>query len=45
VNLRPTRCDEIVRAVITDLTTVEIRRCRVLGALINEYEQAALRSG
>jgi hypothetical protein len=37
-NLRPPDSDDIVIAGITDLTTAEIRRRRVLGWLINEYE-------
>ena len=40
-NLRPPDCDEITPAVITDLATARIRRRRVLGGLINEYEWAA----
>jgi len=40
-NLRPPDSDDIVIAAITDLTTAEIRRRRVLGGLINEYERAA----
>jgi putative transposase len=40
-NLRPPDCDEITPAVITDLATARIRRRRVLGGLINEYERAA----
>jgi putative transposase len=40
-NLRPPGADEITPAVITDLATSAIRRRRVLGGLINEYERAA----
>jgi transposase InsO family protein len=40
-NLRPPDCDENALAAITGLTTAEIRRRRLLGALINEYERAA----
>jgi putative transposase len=40
-NLRPPGADEIRPAAITDLATAEIRRRRVLGGLITEYEQAA----
>ncbi len=38
---RPPVAAEILPAVIADLTTPEIRRRRVLGGLINEYERAA----
>ena len=40
-DLRPPDCDEITMATTTDLTTARIRRRRVLGGLIHEYEQAA----
>ncbi len=40
-NPRPLVAAEITPAVIADLTTPEIRRRRVLGGLINEYERAA----
>ena len=40
-NPRPPVAAEITPAVIADLTTPEIRRGRVLGGLINEYERAA----
>ncbi len=40
-NLRPPGAAEIAPAVITDLATPKIRRRRVLGGLINEYEQVA----
>ena len=40
-NLRPPVAAEITPAVIADLATPEIRRRRVLGGLINEYERAA----
>lgn len=40
-NLRPPDSDDITNAAITDLTTAGIRRRRVLGGLINEYERAA----
>jgi len=40
-NLRPPDCGEITPAVITDLATARIRRRRVLGGLINEYERAS----
>jgi putative transposase len=38
-NLRPPGADETTPAVITDLATPKIRRRRVLGGLINEYER------
>jgi putative transposase len=40
-NMRPPDCGDITMAAITDLTTAKIRRRRVLGGLINEYEQAS----
>jgi putative transposase len=40
-NLRPPVCDENVSATITGPATADIRRRRVLGGLINEYERAA----
>jgi putative transposase len=40
-NLRPPGADESTPAIITDLATPKIRRRRVLGELINEYERAA----
>jgi transposase InsO family protein len=40
-NLRPPGADEITPPVAVDLAAPEIRRRRVLGGLINEYEQAA----
>ena len=40
-NLRPPGAAEMAPAVIADLATPKIRRRRVLGGLINEYERAA----
>ena len=40
-NLRPPDCDDITVAVTGDLVAAGIRRQRVLGGLINEYERAA----
>jgi putative transposase len=40
-NLRPPDCDDITMAQTTDLTAARIRRRRVLGGLIHEYERAA----
>jgi putative transposase len=40
-SLRPPDGDSITMAAITDLTTARIRRRRVLGGLISEYERAA----
>jgi putative transposase len=41
MNLRPPDCDDITVAVTGDLAAARIRRQRVLGGLINEYERAA----
>jgi putative transposase len=40
-NLRPPDCDDITTATPTDLSAARIRRRRVLGGLIHEYERAA----
>ncbi len=40
-NLRPPDCDDITMATTTGLKTARIRRPRVLGGLIHEYERAA----
>jgi putative transposase len=40
-NLRPPDCDDIVTAPVTDLAMAPIRRRKILGGLINEYERAA----
>jgi transposase InsO family protein len=40
-NLRPPDCDDIPMATATDLAAARIRRRRVLGGLIHEYERAA----
>jgi putative transposase len=40
-NLRPPDRDGSTTALITDLATARIRRHKVLGGLIHEYEQAA----
>ena len=40
-NLRPPGADEIAPVAITVPATTQIRRRRVLGGLISEYEQAA----
>jgi hypothetical protein len=40
-NLWPPDCAEIIPAVITELARAKIRRRRILGGLINEYEPAA----
>jgi putative transposase len=39
--LRPPDCDDIAVAMTTGLATARIRRRRVLGGLIHEYERAA----
>lgn len=41
-NLRPPDSDDIITAPITDLTTARIRRHKVLGGLIHEYEQGSM---
>ena len=40
-NLRPPGADEFAPVAITDLATSQVRRRRILGGLITEYEQAA----
>jgi putative transposase len=40
-NLRPPDCCDSTTSAITDLTTANIQRRRVLGGLINEYQRAA----
>ena len=40
-NLRPPDCDQTAPAAVTDLTAARKTRRKVLGGLINEYEQAA----
>jgi putative transposase len=40
-NLRPPDSDEIIMAAATDLAVARIRRRRVLGGLISEYQRAA----
>ena len=41
LNLRPPDCDDTTAAGIIDLTTARIRRNKIMGGLINEYERAA----
>jgi putative transposase len=41
LNLRPPDCGDSVTAPVTDLATARIRRRKVLGGLIHEYERAA----
>jgi len=41
LNLRPPGAAEDPPAAVTDLMTAKIRRHRVLGGLISEYERAA----
>ncbi len=43
-NLRPRGADDIAPPVAVDVAEPEIRRRRVLGGLINEYDRAARRS-
>jgi putative transposase len=40
-NLRPPDCDDITTAATSDLPAARIQRRRILGGLINEFEQAA----
>ena len=40
-NLRPPSTDTSTASAITDLTTAKMRRRRILGGLINQYERAA----
>jgi putative transposase len=40
-NLRSPDRDDITMAAVTDRTTVKIRRRKVLGGLVHEYERAA----
>jgi putative transposase len=40
-NLRPPDCDDITMATTTDLAAARIRRRRVLGGLIHEYQPTA----
>jgi putative transposase len=40
-NLRPPDHDEGIAAPVTDLATARVRRRKVLGGLIHEYERAA----
>jgi putative transposase len=40
-DLRPPDCDDSTMATTTDMTAAEIRRRKILGGLIHEYERAA----
>jgi putative transposase len=40
-HLRPPDCDDITTAATTDLATARIRRHKILGGLIHEYDRAA----
>lgn len=40
-NLRPPDSDDILATPVTDLAPTRIRRRKVLGGLIHEYERAA----
>jgi hypothetical protein len=40
-NLRPPDADDITTAAVTDLAAARIRRRKILGGLIHEYERAA----
>ena len=40
-NLRPPDSDEVTMTAISDLAVARIRRRRVLGGVINEYQRAA----
>jgi hypothetical protein len=40
-NLRPPDSQDVTTAVVSDMRTAEIRRRKVLGGLINEYQRTA----